>query len=244
MSSPPTFDLFGNAISSPESRAGHMRSTSPAGEIAKCGPEAVPVSRFRAQDSGEAMPTSDTSGPLFTVSSPSAALQRSLESRLRAVMDVNGSPEYALTWKSWDMPSGAPICALRARARPISDSACSGWPTPMASDVRDGIGGVNDAHRTIRRLETIAQLAGWPTPTPWAAVNPRAVSTGVTLDKLSLGAVASAAATPTTRDHKDGAMARWPTTRPINGLLGTASHWLPCLDGKARRIEPGTFAAG
>src|SRR5271157_3853765 len=113
-------------ISSVAFSAGRMRSTLPSGEIAKSGPEAVPVSRFRARDSEKAMPMSDIYGPLFTNSSPSAALQRSLESRLRARMDVNGSPEYALTWKCWDMPSGPPIYALRARARLISDNGYSG----------------------------------------------------------------------------------------------------------------------
>ena len=32
------------------------------------------------------------------------------------------------------MPSGPPICALRARARPTSDSGSSGWPTPKAQE--------------------------------------------------------------------------------------------------------------
>ena len=126
-----------------------------------CGPEAVPVSRFRARDSGKAMPTNDTSGPLFTNSSPSAALQRSLESRLRDAWDTNGSLEYALTWKAVDMPSGPPIFRLRARARRISDSGYSGWPSPKASNATGvgtrGAGGEN--------LQTAAEMAGWPTPT-------------------------------------------------------------------------------
>lgn len=76
------------------------------------GPAPVPVSRFRALAKDRATPTSGTCGPLFTASSPSAVLQRSLESRLRARMDVNGSQEFALTWKTWDMPAGgADLCA-------------------------------------------------------------------------------------------------------------------------------------
>lgn len=90
-----------SVTSSPESEAGRLlsdgqgSSTSPGS-----GPAPVRVSRFRARDSGKAMPTNATSGPLFMISSPSARLQSSLESRLRARMDVNGSPEYALTWKT------------------------------------------------------------------------------------------------------------------------------------------------
>src|SRR5690606_2873325 len=88
-----------------------------------------------------------------------------------------GSPEYALTWKHWDMPSGPPICALRASGRRTSDSDCSGWPTPVAKDdgkspeahlamkrrmgERDGSG----ANRTqITSLQVMAKAAGWPTP--------------------------------------------------------------------------------
>ena len=60
-------------------------------KIGQSGPDHAPVSRFRALDSEKDMPINDTSGPLFNASSPSAALQLSLESRLRARMDVNGS---------------------------------------------------------------------------------------------------------------------------------------------------------
>lgn len=66
-------------------------------------------------------------------SSPSAVLQSSLESRLRATLEEHGSMEYGLTWKLWPMRSGAPICALRASGRRTSGSAFTGWPTPDAS---------------------------------------------------------------------------------------------------------------
>lgn len=46
----------------------------------------------------------------------------------------NGSPEYVLIWKAWDMPAGPPICALRASARRTSGSDCIGWATPRARD--------------------------------------------------------------------------------------------------------------
>lgn len=119
-----------SATSSPGSGAGPTPSSSPDGATAPSGPAPVPVSRFRAQDNEKAMPISDTCGPLFTASSPSAILQWSLESRLQARMDTNGSLEYALTWKELDMPAGPPICLLRARARPTSANGYSGWQTP------------------------------------------------------------------------------------------------------------------
>jgi hypothetical protein len=101
--------------------------------------------------------------------SGSAALQQSLESRLRARLDVNGSPEFVLTWSHWDIPSGAPICRLRASARRISAKGYSGWRTP---DANKRGGGYQDAEKLSARaaaghqinLEDQAILSGWNTP--------------------------------------------------------------------------------
>ena len=169
-----------NATSSPASADGPMPSTSPDGPLTdQYGPEAVPVSRFRALDSTRAMPTNDTSGPLFSALSPSAALSASLASRLQARMDVNGSPEYVLTWKHWDMPAGPLVYRLRASPRRTIEPVCIGWPTPVASDghknTRTHQGAMNEAERVgLRRsdLQTVVQVmmgdrlpfAGWPTP--------------------------------------------------------------------------------
>lgn len=158
------------SICSPESPAGAALSGSLDGQTTDpCGPDPVPVSRFRARDSKKAMPTSDTSGPLFTHSSPSADLQRSLENRLRANLDVNGSREYALTWSIWDMPSGPPICRLRASGRRTSDSGFGGWPSPRAFDATGELPERNhkDRKRTSaghEGLAVTARMAGWPTP--------------------------------------------------------------------------------
>jgi hypothetical protein len=83
-----------------------------------------------------AKPTCDTFGPSFTVSPASAFLQSSLESRLRVLMDLHGSPEFALTWKHQDMPSGPRIFRLAASARHRSGNGSGLWPwaTPKASD--------------------------------------------------------------------------------------------------------------
>ena len=111
--------------------------------------------------------TRDTFGPLFGGSSPSAALQECLASRLRARMDVNGSPEYTLTWKQWDMFAGLRICALRASGRPISDKDCGGWPTASQRDFKDTPGmsetGINPDGSERSRLDQlpwVAQLTG------------------------------------------------------------------------------------
>ena len=165
-----------SVISSPGSAAGATPSGSPDGPTSgPSGPAPFPVSRFRALDSDVAMPIEDTCGLLFSGSSPSAGLQRSLENRLRATLDVNGSPEYALTWSTWDMPAGPPICRLRASAHRTSGngsgSSPSGWPTTSANDMRQYS---NEALETFVKIGSVsghnldlnaaAQMAGWPTP--------------------------------------------------------------------------------
>jgi hypothetical protein len=236
MFGPPTLPDTVNAISLPASAAGPMRSLSPAGPVAeKSGPAPVPVSRFRAQDSGEAMPTSDTSGPLFTHSSPSAALQRSLESRLRARTDANGSPEYALTWRQQDMPAGPPICALRARARRTSGSGCSGWPTPTQQDQASS--GIRDypattTHHAGTTLTDAARMAGWPTPhsvpggsvgetlEKWSARRDQKEAVGIHLHQpLHIAAQMAGWPTPTSAEQNVASATRDDRDRPNGKCL-------------------------
>jgi hypothetical protein len=154
----------------PESAAGTTPSTSQIGATGLFGQEVAPVNRSARQASAKAPPTSGTYGPTSCDSSPSAGLQSSLESRLRAAMDVNGSPEYVLTWKHWAMKSGQPICALRASARRTSDSDCSGWPTPVVGDAKNTANATatrhnpDSKHHAGTTLVDAAVLAGWPTP--------------------------------------------------------------------------------
>ena len=129
------------------------------------GQEAALVSRFRSLDSSEAMPTADTSGPLFSSSSPSAALQQSLESRLRRNLEGSGSPLFALTWKIWDMPAGPPICALRASARRTSGKGFSGWPTPTVSSGDQHKDNPSPRQTGGTTLGGAEKTVGWATPT-------------------------------------------------------------------------------
>ena len=107
--------------------------------------------------------TSGTYGRPSSTSSSSAALQSSLESRLRALMGSGGSTLYELTWKQRATPQGLPICALRGLARRTSDSGSTGWPTAAA---RDWKGATLERWGTnARPLNEVAVLCGWPTPT-------------------------------------------------------------------------------
>ena len=155
------------ATSLQESAAGPTPYHSQAGlQTPLFGPEAVPANPFRAQVNEKAQPTQGTSGLSGTSLSGSASLQLSLESRLRQTLDVNGSPEYELTWKHWDIGSGPPICALRASGRRTSGKGFTGWPTPAATDTARSQDSSNQRMQAGHQadLPTVAQLAGWPTP--------------------------------------------------------------------------------
>jgi len=167
-------DTTTNATSSPESADGLSPCGGPDSKMPEeSGPAPVPVSRFRALAKDRATPMSGTCGPLFTASSPSAVLQRSLESKLRARMDVNGSPEFALTWKTWDMPAGEPICALRASEHRTGGKGCIGWPTPQANkntkNSKDPQRMKENGAQTC--LADAAHLCHWSTPTVQDSAN-------------------------------------------------------------------------
>ena len=146
----------------------------------KSGRALAPVSPSPRRASRMEKRTSATSGPISYDSSPSGDLQRSLESKLRARLDVNGSLEYDLIWKHWATESGSPICALRASARRISVKDFTGWPTATTSDDpqnmelrADGDKSARTEEGAKRELETRGSIdlpttavlfAGWRSP--------------------------------------------------------------------------------
>jgi hypothetical protein len=72
---------------------------------------------------------------------------------------------YTLTWKQRATPSGLLICALRASARRISDSASGllGWQTPVVQDSKQS-GLAPSGTGNSLKLSFEVQQAGWPTP--------------------------------------------------------------------------------
>lgn len=161
-SSPPTSSPIPSAISSPASAAGPELYRSRLGPwIVKFGLAHVLASLSPRQAALAGLLTSGTSGPIGSISSTSAALNKSLVSRLLQNLALSGSTLFALTWKVRRTPSHAPICALRASARRISDSDCGSWGTPKVATGdyqydRDG--------SKILNLQGQAKLACWPTP--------------------------------------------------------------------------------
>lgn len=181
------------------------------------GQEVVRVSRLVRPESKEGQLTSGIYGPLFSGLSKSESLQSSLESRLRANLDVHGSPEYALIWKWWDMPSGLPICALRASKRLISGSESSGWPTPAANEYEP-----KDVERMReRRAECKAKKRN---------------GNGF---GLTLGQTIAGWNTPTGRDHHDGTNGASQDSKVgINGVLGRQVRLCDALTDKPGALNP------
>src|SRR5690606_6623803 len=164
-----------NITSSQGSAAGHMPSGSPDGPTTgPYGPDPALASLTPRQALEAGMTTRGPYGGHGGGSSTSVDLQLSLASRLRALMDVDGSPEYELTWSQWDMPWGPPIFRLRASARRTSGNGCGGWRTPSGSD---GEGGTMDVLMAMRegytpklKLRDQAPRNGYPVPMKSACI--------------------------------------------------------------------------
>ncbi len=133
-----TYQGSHNATSLPVLVGGPTRYGSPAGPtIDQSGPDLAPASHSAAPtNTPAAKPTSATCGQNCIVSPTSAFLQSSLESKLRAMVDLDGSPEFVLTWKHQDIPSQPRILRLAAWARHRSANGSGLWPwaSPKASD--------------------------------------------------------------------------------------------------------------
>ncbi len=167
----------------PGLEGGRTRLDLQAGPIpAPSGPGRARAGRGALRGREEGRKTHATSGPTSSASSAPVRLQSCLESRLRDLVDVNGSPEFTLTWREQGIGARLRICALLARARPTcgkdTSGAPNGWPTPDAHGF-----GARDADRLVeRRAEckertgngngfglTLGQqvcliTTGWPTP--------------------------------------------------------------------------------
>lgn len=264
-----TYEPTTSAISSPESESGRTRFDALAGlTIDLFGPVPVRANLSPRQAKELGLMTSGTCGLRGTGSSASAALQSSLESRLRARLSSLGSTLYTLTWKPWTTPTGVSRSRLRASVRRTSEIELSGWPTPTASEA-----GGTPAQFIARKLKSIAkgskmgisltdlglvaQLAGWPTPTVGNAEGSQSFeglsATGKTPDgrkvAVSLNHVAQFAGwpTPTSTDFK-GAPSK-PYSERGGGKKGmrldaAADYWLKSMNEPARLTASGELLTG
>ncbi len=119
---------------------GHTLLDSQDGETTnQFGQEVVLANHSVAPASKQESQTSDTSGQPSTDSFTSVDLQSYLASKLRVELDANGSPEYVMTWKEWDMSSGPLICALQAYRRRTFAKDYFGWPSPTTMNACDPV---------------------------------------------------------------------------------------------------------
>jgi hypothetical protein len=236
------FDLM-NCESSPSATSSQALASGPT----PCDPQAGPTTVLFGQEAARAslsarqvqeagLMTSGTSGRTGTISSASAALQSSLASRLQARTASVGSTLYTLTWKQRATPSGLLICALRASARRISDSASGllGWPTPQMRDFRSGGEDRVENPDRSNNLNDFVLMAGWPTPMATDAT--KACNRFREDHQNGLGAVASITGwpTPVQSDHKGG----YQGGRMRDGKLSTDR-----LDVTAQLAQPARLTA-
>lgn len=117
--------------------------------------------------------TSGISGPLGSISSASAALQSSLESRLQARLVTDGSILFKQTWRAKATPSGLRYLAHTASGHRTKGSGYGSWPTPTVGNATgsqsfEGLsptGKTPDGRKVAVALGHVAKLASWPTPT-------------------------------------------------------------------------------
>jgi hypothetical protein len=210
------------------------------------GPEVAPASLSARQALELGLRTQGTFGQLLPGSSSSAALQSSLESRLRAKLSSLGSTLYTLTWKPWSTPSGPSRFRLRASVRRISEIASIGWPTPRASASGPDFAIANRPNSGGLSLQTAAQLSGWPTCTSTDAIKRGNVAPRPGMMGLSETVPLSGWATPVVRDHRNSAgdgsnpidlprqtfLSGWPTTRAVDGEKNVRT-----LEGSLHEIQ-------
>lgn len=160
-----------SAISSQASVDGHLHCGGRCGAtIDLFGQEAVPANLSVAQESKKEKPISAIFGPYGSASSASAALQSSLESRLRQQLPTGGLTMFIKGWKRKTTPLGRLYCQLAVLAHPTVEIDSGLWPTPKASAAGPDFAKL-DRSATGLSLATAASL--WPTTTKMDAHSSR-----------------------------------------------------------------------
>ena len=209
MSRQTTFEDMFNATFLQASESGPMRLGEQDGQMTDPSGLDHALASLSARQAKElGLMTSGTYGPRFTTSSASAALQSSLESRLRVRTASVGSTLYKLTWKLRDTPQLRQISALRASAPRISDSDSTGWPTPTACSPNSLRGNGQDPMKRKAgghqvNLQDAVTLSGWPTPMAGTPAQNGNNAAGNNDSSRKTVALVSGWTTPTTRDWKD-----------------------------------------
>lgn len=154
-----------SATSLPGSESGVTPSDLPDGRIIDLsGPAHVPAQVSPQQGRVKGLRMLATSGLLGIDSSGSAALQRSLESRLRQQLDSAGSTLFKLTWKRRRTPLGRSYLERAVSEVRTGDSAFTSLPTPQTHDVTTRGNTEADHHYSPHDLSNAAMLSAVPSP--------------------------------------------------------------------------------
>ena len=186
---------------SPGSEDGREHSALPDGQTTgPYGPDPVLANLTPAQALAAGTTTKGTYGGHSGGSLSNADLSPCLANKLRCRLDVNGSPEFVLTWTYWAMTSGPPIYQLRALARRRSASVFFGWAAPIAQDAKRS-GGRAKLGRKANLGYSLTDQALGPRPDRGTTPKPSNAATG-------------------TADVLDPALSRW--------LMGFPPEWCDC----------------
>lgn len=123
-----------NVTFSPASADGPTPLILPDGRVIDpCGLALALASLSARQVKALGLRTSGIYGPPGSISSRSASLQSSLESRLKARLGRAGLIESQVTWKASVTPSGLRYCKRVASTHPISVTGSGSLPTPSGT---------------------------------------------------------------------------------------------------------------
>jgi hypothetical protein len=130
----------------------------------RSGPAAARASRGAWRAAATVPTIRATFGQRGFHSSASAALQRSLASRLRDLTVGIGSTLFSLRWKTSTTPSGRSICLLRASAPRTDEPGYGSWPTTTGKDAVSSRrhGYANDGRDRAADSPLREQLTGHP----------------------------------------------------------------------------------
>lgn len=150
-------------------------------------------------------------------SSENKSRMRQSSERLSVLLAANlmerlghGSTLYRTTWKAHTTPSGRSLLRARSVGRPISETDCTGWPTPVARDHMPAHSPEYIAEKVAQghgmaNLNDRAQLTGWTTPAArdWkdsaADISTRSDTGRERFDQLPRQAVLTGWPTPTAK---------------------------------------------
>ncbi len=176
MSDPTICAATRSAIFSPGSADGATPCASPGGPMTDLfGQVVAPVNLSARRASSVAATMNATYGLRSFASSESAALERSLASRLPELLGTPGGITWQQTWKGKATPQRRRILAHTASGLLTFGSGCIGWPTPNAGPQNDRDTTWQQRREALKRkhgngngfgmnLGQAATLASWATP--------------------------------------------------------------------------------